>query len=117
MGLMLLIVFVSAIWIYLDAKSIGVRKGMLKGFFDLGPAGWFWVTALLWIVGFPAYLAKRSQLKRLAAEARTTETRPAATTTDSLAQLEKLGELRKTGVLTEEEFVAKKKELLERVAS
>jgi hypothetical protein len=48
-----------------DAKSIGIKNGQLKGFFNLGPWGWFFVCLLLWIVGFPAYLAKRGELKRI----------------------------------------------------
>jgi hypothetical protein len=36
----------------------------------------------------------------------------AGTTTDYLSELEKLGELRKSGIITEDEFNAKKKQLL-----
>jgi hypothetical protein len=60
-----LVVLVTAIWVYSDARSIGVKKGQLKGFADLGPAGWFIATLLLWIVAFPLYLAKRGTLKRI----------------------------------------------------
>jgi Short C-terminal domain len=37
---------------------------------------------------------------------------PAAPTTDPIAQLKELGELRESGVLTEEEFTAQKAKLL-----
>lgn len=114
MGLVLLIVFFSSIWVYFDARSIGVKKGVLRGLFDLGPAGWFWVCLLLWIVGFPAYLAKRGELKRVAAVATSASISPSSPpANDALEQLAKLGELRKSGVLTEEEFTAKKKQLLD----
>lgn len=55
----------SSIWVLVDAKTIGVKKGQLKGMVDLGPWGWFWVCLLLWIVGFPVYLAKRGELKHI----------------------------------------------------
>ena len=113
MGLVLLIVFFTSIWVYFDAKSIGVKKGVLKGFFDLGAAGWFWVSLLLWIIGFPAYLAKRGEYKRAAAQRHQATPPPPQSHTNALEQLAKLGELRKSGVLTEEEFTAKKKQLLE----
>jgi len=65
--LMLIIVVASSIWVYFDAKSIGVRKGIVSGFLDLGPGGWCGATLLLWLVCFPLYLAKRSSLKAAAA--------------------------------------------------
>jgi hypothetical protein len=37
---------------------------------------------------------------------------PVASTDDDIAQLQKLGELRDQGILTEEEFAAKKKQIL-----
>lgn len=63
--LMVLIVIGTAIWVYFDAKSIGVKKGQNKGFFDMGPAGWCGVTLLIWIVGFPAWLGLRGKYKKL----------------------------------------------------
>lgn len=53
----------TAIWVYFDAKSIGVKKGQLRGLADMGPAGWFFACLLVWIIGFPLYLAKRSDYK------------------------------------------------------
>lgn len=70
--LVVMLIIGTAIWVLIDAKTIGARKGLTKGFFDLSPFGWFVVTLLLWIVGFPAYLAKRGELKRLASESKTT---------------------------------------------
>lgn len=55
----------SSIWVYFDAKNIGVKKGQLKGLLDMGPVGWFFVTLLLWIVGFPAWLATRGKYKEI----------------------------------------------------
>ena len=65
--LIYLIVIGTSVWVYLDAKKIGVRKGLVKGLADLGPGQWLIVCLLLWIVAFPIYLFKRSELKKLAA--------------------------------------------------
>ena len=62
---LVLLVIGSSIWVYFDARSIGVKKGQVSGLADMGPGGWFLVTLLLWIVGFPFYLSKRSQFKRI----------------------------------------------------
>lgn len=61
----ILFVVGSSIWVYFDAKSIGVKKGQITGLANMGPAGWFWVTLLLWIVGFPAWLAMRGKFKKI----------------------------------------------------
>ena len=62
-----LIVIGSAIWVAADASSIGARKGLIPGFFNMGPAGWFFATLLLWIIGFPGYLATRGRIKEAVA--------------------------------------------------
>ena len=64
--LIFIVIIATSIWVFVDAKSIGARKGLQKGFFDLGPIGWFLVCLLLWIVAFPCYLAKRNDIKKLA---------------------------------------------------
>jgi len=61
----LLLVVVTSIWVFVDAKKIGVKKGQVKGLADLGPAGWLFACLLLWIVAFPLYLIKRPELKRV----------------------------------------------------
>ena len=63
--LMLFVVIGTSIWVLIDAKSIGVKKGQIKGIADMSPLGWFFVVLGLWIVGFPAYLLKREEYKRL----------------------------------------------------
>ena len=62
---MLGIVLGSSIWVLVDAKSIGVQKGQIKGIANMGPVSWFIVCLLLWIIGFPMYLAKRGEYKRV----------------------------------------------------
>jgi hypothetical protein len=60
---MWLIVVASAIWVVIDAKNIGVKKGLVTGLGNIGPWGWFFVTLLLWIIGFPMYLYYRGKFK------------------------------------------------------
>lgn len=59
------VVIATSVWILFDTKAIGVKKGQLSGFVDLGPWGWFICSLLLWIVVFPLYLAKRPVYKRI----------------------------------------------------
>jgi len=63
--LIVLIVIVTSIWVFFDAKKIGVKKGQMKGVCNMGPGGWLIVCLLLWIIGFPLYLIKRPELKRI----------------------------------------------------
>jgi len=68
-GLLVVIaVALSSIWVYLDAtkNKIGRVPGN-GGFFNMSAGAWAAVTLLLWIIGFPAYLLKRSTLVQLAA--------------------------------------------------
>jgi hypothetical protein len=64
----LVLVLASSIWVGLDAKQLGIRKGNSSGVLDAGPFGWFCCTLLLWIIAFPLYLASRSRLKLAAQE-------------------------------------------------
>jgi len=60
-GAMWGMIFVSSIWVYADAKKIGVRKGQVKGIANLGPGAWFIVCLFLWVLAFPMYLVKRPE--------------------------------------------------------
>jgi len=101
-----LIVLGTSIWVLVDAKTIGIKKGQIKGMGNMGPWAWFFVCLLLWIIGFPFYLAKRAEFKRV------NSAQSNDMNNDSIDQLEKLAEMKEKGVLTEEEFTAKKQELL-----
>ncbi len=63
--LILLTIVGTSIWIFFDAKNIGVKKGQVKGMADLGPGGWLIGSLLLWIIVFPMYLLKRAEFKRI----------------------------------------------------
>lgn len=65
MNLSLIVVMGSSIWVLFDATTIGVKKGQIHGLGNLGPWGWFFACLLVWIISFPLYLAKRSELKRI----------------------------------------------------
>lgn len=65
MGLILLIIIGTSIWVFVDAKKIGIKKGQVKGLFNMAPVGWLFACLLLWIVAFPVYLVKRGELKKI----------------------------------------------------
>lgn len=65
MGLFWIIVIATSIWVLIDAKTIGIKKGQIQGMGNLGPWGWFFACLLIWIIGFPFYLAKRSEFKHI----------------------------------------------------
>ena len=115
------VVIASAVWVYIDAKNIGVRKDLVSGFFNLGPVGWSLATLLLWIISFPCYLIQRPTLKAAAiaaagnepsSENTATSQSSATTESDAIGSLEKLADLRDRGILTGAEFEQKKQELL-----
>jgi len=59
----MLVILGTSIWVYFDARALGVRKGLVTGLGNMGPWSWFFVCLLLWIIGFPAYLAMRGKYK------------------------------------------------------
>jgi hypothetical protein len=62
---LLLMIIGTSVWVLVDAKTIGVRKSGTKAFFNMGPVGWFFACLLMWIIAFPAYIAKRPEYKRM----------------------------------------------------
>ena len=105
-GLIGLIIIITSIWVIIDAKKIGVKKGQVKGLGNMGPWGWFFACWLLWIVAFPLYLSKRSEFKSVnTPDAK--QIKP-----DAVEKLGKLAEMKEKGILTEDEFNSQKKALL-----
>jgi hypothetical protein len=105
----------SAGWVLYDAKKIGVKKGLISGLGNMGPWAWFFATLFLWIIAFPMYLIKRGDFIHALQRERSKSSVAAPVKTksnSSLDELEKLAELKTKGILSEEEFQAKKKELL-----
>jgi hypothetical protein len=65
-----LLVLVTSIRVFVDAKKIGVKKGQVEGLANMGPGGWLVACLLLWIVAFPLYLLKRPAFKHAAGAVR-----------------------------------------------
>lgn len=63
-----LLVIACAAWVYFDARSLGVRKGLVSGIGNMSPVGWLIATLGIWIVAFPAYFYYRGAFKKAAAE-------------------------------------------------
>jgi hypothetical protein len=110
--LTLFLVFGTSVWVLVDARTLGIEKGQIKGFFNMGPTGWFFSCLLCWIVAFPAYLVKRHEYKRVTASGRQSGRRHEV---DLMAELGTLADLYSQGLLTEGEFQAKKKQLVDRM--
>lgn len=117
----LLIVVGSSVWVYFDAKRIGVRKTgepPRSLHLDTGPAGWAAYCLVFWILGFPMYLSDRAGFKRKfgLADVRSTPAPPPVTATkqplDFEQQLRKLAKLKEDGIISADEFDQKKKLLL-----
>ena len=133
------VVILSSIWVFFDAKSIGVKKDLTNGMFAMSAGMWFLACLFLWIISFPAYLIKRGEFKRLAQargvtsgqstqadiRIRTQHVSPQTQSTTSgqsehphsasstaIDDLHRLADLLQKGVLSREEFDAKKKQLL-----
>src|SRR5450432_99745 len=66
--LMWLVVVGTSFWVYFDARRIGARKGLTPGMGNMNPGGWLLACLVLWIVGFPMYLAKRGAIRRAVAD-------------------------------------------------
>ena len=122
--LLSLLVLGTSVWVYFDATNIGVKKTGEKaqtGKFhvDMGPVGWAVCCLLLWIVAFPAYLILRPQFLTKFQPIRPPAPAPAAALRtvaqppqDFDDQLRKLAKLKSEGLINDEEFDRKKKQLL-----
>lgn len=62
---MWIVVIVTSIWVYFDAKKIGIKRGQIKGVANMGPVAWLIICLGLWIIAFPVYLIKRPQFKKI----------------------------------------------------
>jgi len=109
-ALVFIVVLVSSIWVLVDASRLDVKKGLVKGLADMGPWGWFFACVFLWIIAFPMYLATRP--KYVKAKGKDSSEYKNNLSLTQLEKLEKLGKMKEKGIITEEEFNEKKKELL-----
>ncbi len=58
-------IIATSIWVYFDARAVGVRKGRIQGFGNMNPGGWFFACLLLLIVAFPFYIVKRAEFRHI----------------------------------------------------
>lgn len=58
-----LVVLLTSLGVFVDARRIGARRGLLKSPFDLRWYDWGLASLLLWPIAFPVYLWKRSKIK------------------------------------------------------
>ena len=105
-----LVVLGTSVWVLIDARKLGIAKRGGRGFFHMGPVGWFLSCVLLWIVAFPAYLLARRAYLRTPAPSSAAAVPPREL--DLISQLAALADLHSQGLLTDEEFQAKKKVLV-----
>ena len=68
LNLALPMILITAGWAAWDSVRVGTRH--FRGWLGRGPLGVFALTALLWIVAFPAYLVLRESIRAGAAEPR-----------------------------------------------
>jgi hypothetical protein len=105
-----LVVLASSLWVFRDARSLGITRRPGPGFLNMSPFSWFVSCLLLFAVAFPAYLFTRRRYKREAST--TTPTSRIHQETDLISQLSALADLHSQGVVSDEEFQAKKKDLV-----
>ena len=96
------VVFGTSVWVLIDSRNIGIKKGSTTGFFNMGPTGWFLACLLCWIAAFPVYLIKRRE-HLLAVESGGQPDGPHGDT-DFLSQLGALTDQSTRGLLTADEF-------------
>lgn len=107
-GWMLWVVLLSGVFVLIDAKRIGVKKGLLTGMGNMGAWSWFFGTLLMWIIVFPLYFFYRGKYK---AALNPVKVSP-QTSVDPTAEIEKFAALKEKGHITDAEFTARKKQLL-----
>ena len=112
--LILLILIGSSIWVFIDAKNLGVRKVPgSKSVLNLGPGGWLACSLLLWIVAFPLYLINRAKFKEQFASSAPSGAGAGSAAPHSIdQQLRAFAKLRDDGVISAAEFDQKKKSIL-----
>jgi len=99
------VVFGTSVWVLIDSRNIGIKKGTTTGFFNMGPTGWFVACLLCWIAAFPVYLIKRREhLLAVEAGQQSDSINGDAKDTDFVSQLNALTSQSTRGLLTADEF-------------
>jgi len=114
-----------------DSSIIRIKKNhgnfLLTAEVDYRPSGWFWVILIItlftyvgWLIPLIFFFYQKRTVResiqdvfsRVKNEFQNTNKITALPKTDDLDQLEKLHSLKEKGIITEDEFNAKKKEIL-----
>ena len=98
------------IWVGYDAKVNKITSNGKPYSFNNGAFSWVVTCLLLWIFAFPYYLAKRSKALRERAQTPPAPAPAAANSTED--ELRRLKDLLAQGLITQDDFDAKKKQLL-----
>jgi hypothetical protein len=99
------VVFGTSVWVLIDSRNIGIKKGSTTGFFNMGPTGWFVACLLCWIAAFPVYLIKRREHLLMVASGEQSDSIHGGThDTDFVSQLGTLTDQTERGALTADEF-------------
>ena len=102
----------TSIWVWVDSAKLRSCARDVEGLAATSPVMWFLCCILMWIIAFPLYLLTRPQLVQASTATRDPDKSPAEEKNNDLHRLEKLGDLRERGILTEDEFLAQKSEIL-----
>lgn len=107
---LLYVVIGTTIWVGYDASAnhIPVTEGKEYSL-NTGAVAWMLMCLLFWIVSFPYYLVRRS--RELTLRTSSSAANSADVSSRTLGDLEKLGELKSRGVLTDAEFEVLKRRL------
>lgn len=98
----LIVVSVTTVWVAVDSSQHKIPISGDDYNLNTGALAWFLSCVVLWIATFPYYLVRRSQF--MAA--------PARPSTGVAAEIRELKALLDDGAITQDEFDAKKRELL-----
>jgi flagellar biosynthesis/type III secretory pathway M-ring protein FliF/YscJ len=117
--MILLLVIGTTMWVGYDSYNnrIPMTEKQTYSWWNNGFIVWIIGCALLWIVVFPYYLVVRNKnLSKRSEKAKelnlAKESSPASSTMSVAEELQKLSELKNQGIITDEEFAATKKKLL-----
>ena len=57
-----IIYIVGVIWIIIDTKKVGIKKGIINGLGNMGRTVWIVATILFWIIAIPLYIFQRKTI-------------------------------------------------------
>ncbi|MBI4586674.1 MAG: SHOCT domain-containing protein [Planctomycetes bacterium] len=111
--LILIVIVVSAIWVAVDAKNNKIPIDKKPYSANNGALAWLLTTLLFWIVGFPYYLIKRSQvMNQRQDDSKNVGSQNHPKLSANVEELERLAVLKEKGILNDAEFQAEKARLL-----